>query len=432
MLDSLFPDDAMRRTKLWVLLIVAIWGVVMLLASAATYPIDFSSVYVASALYRDGAVGLIYPASEAFFWETPPALWKDYADAAATEFGTTAEHYPPYIYPPLWAAVFAPLTGLVEFRVAASLNLVLNVVAGGAIMLMGAALLRPNSKNMLRWVIVAAAISGTSLMAHLAYDLGQVQTLVSALVLLSVLKLMRGQDAQAGGWMALAAAVKLSPALFVVIFVIERRWRALASFAVVGGGLALASVLVAGWPLHAAFLDKLQHIGTSIQLTRIHVGLDQALFYGGQLMSDGIDWNLLLPADALKPAWIDWSVRSVLIAGLVLTWWVTRNLDIGPRLWGQLMLLQILSVLVSPLGWVQNLLLPLLLLPGMIELRPTRAIWACVALIAAGFSTGCFILIYGSFTPIPLHSLFYVSLTAGMLVVVAIVLAGLRNPRLAP
>lgn len=427
MSDILMQDTPPLQTYVRILLVITVWVVVFWLNSGSVYPIDFSSIYIAATFYADGAFDMIFPPSDLFFWDTPPLAWRAQAEAAAAQFHTTPEQFPPYIYPPLWAAVFAPFTEWVSFRATAGMNLALNLVSGAAMIWMGAALFDPRAETLFRWVLLAALLSAISMAGDLSFNLGQAQVFVSALVLLSMLQLSRGRDFQAGGWLALAAAIKLTPALFVVIFVMERRWQALAVFAVVGGALAGLSVMTTGWALHEQFMAKLGMIEGDVLLSRVHLGLDQALFYAQQAVSGGFDWAVHLPRIEPKSVWIDWSIRLCLLCGICLTWWVTRRLDTGPRLWGRLLLLQLLSILASPLGWLHYLFLPLLLLPGLIELRPTRAVWAAGLMVLIGFSVVMFSFIFKQFLVIPVQSLFHVALVVFLFSMSAVVMA--RAPR---
>lgn len=71
----------------------------------------------------------------------------------------------------------------------------------------------------------------------------------------------------AGGLVALGAALKLWPALLVLPLLRPRRTRvqALTGFGVVGGGLALASLLVAGWARTVSPLTWQSHRGLQIE-----------------------------------------------------------------------------------------------------------------------------------------------------------------------
>lgn len=60
-----------------------------------------------------------------------------------------------------------------------------------------------------------------------------------------------------GALIAIAAACKIFPVLLIVLFLQRRNWRALASFAVTGVGIAATSIAVFGWNLHRTYLNQI-------------------------------------------------------------------------------------------------------------------------------------------------------------------------------
>lgn len=74
-------------------------------------------------------------------------------------------------------------------------------------------------------------------------QLGQVNPIVMALALGGALAYFRGRDLLAGTLVALGASIKFTPALFLVLFVAQRRWWAVTGL--LGGVLLFAAVLPA-------------------------------------------------------------------------------------------------------------------------------------------------------------------------------------------
>ena len=90
-----------------------------------------------------------------------------------------------------------------------------------------------------------------------AYLFNQPQPMLSLAVLWGLERAARGRAVAAGVLFALAASLKIYPLLFLLVFVIRRQWPGVAAFAGRGRGSGLASIVVAGWPAHAAFLALL-------------------------------------------------------------------------------------------------------------------------------------------------------------------------------
>src|SRR6266851_3244396 len=110
---------------------------------------------------------------------------------------------PAYIYPPVFAVLIAPLTWLPR------------VVAGWTWLLAMQAALALSITVVVRYL--------NPLLADVAQ--GQTNLLVVALLVLGVVGILRGQS-QAGAWLGVAAAIKITPLLLVGWLLFQRRWRA--------------------------------------------------------------------------------------------------------------------------------------------------------------------------------------------------------------
>ncbi len=213
---------------------------------------------------------------------------------------------------------------------------------------------------------------------------------MSFITLLAFVLLAERYDIGAGAVLALAAAIKLSPVLLVLIFVMERRWRALASFVAVGGALALASVALAGWPLHAAFLEKISTVAGQVYFSRIVVSLELVLYQIGAMVDGTAQWSSFATDIKPEPVWVSWTVRAALVAGIVASWRFTWHLPERSRLLMRLFSLSLVILITNPLPWIHYLLLPLILLPGFGLFLPPRRLFMLITLVAALLSLPLF------------------------------------------
>jgi hypothetical protein len=302
------------------------------------------------------------------------------------EMETAEPSFTPYLYPPLWAALVAPIAE--RTTATGFFNGTLIVLAGSTIWmvwlsnrLIGACRVRPSIWASVSIVQIYASDPGV-----LCYWLGQPQVLVSAITLAAAVALSRGRDITAGGLLALAAAAKLSPALLIVLFVMEGRWRALGAFAVVGVVIGGLSILLAGWPLHAELLAKLSLIEERILFSHILVSLELVLYQIAELVTGGGLLELSAAQMVREPAWITLVLRAFLVAGVFATWWTTRRIAGQRRIWARFFALTLVTLLASPLGWVHYLILPIALLPGLFEVMDRRAATLAVGLLFAPLS----------------------------------------------
>ncbi len=145
-----------------------------------------------------------------------------------------------FTYPPFAAVVMLPMA-FVGLRTAivvtllldlAALALVVHLLTGGA---------------WRRWGWYGCALAGCALALFEplrdTVSFGQVNLLLLGLVLADARLLGSGRGRRAGVGIGLAAAVKLTPALFIGLLLLTRRWRA----AAVAAGVAAGATALAAW-----------------------------------------------------------------------------------------------------------------------------------------------------------------------------------------
>ncbi len=125
-----------------------------------------------------------------------------------------------FTYPPFAAAVFTPLTFVPGFivRLCWELGSVV-ALAWACVLTLRLAGYRPG-----RMVVLAMVAAGFVLepMYHTLY-LGQVNIFLFALVLIDMWRVSQGRTAGLG--VGLATAIKLTPGIFVLLFLLTRRWK---------------------------------------------------------------------------------------------------------------------------------------------------------------------------------------------------------------
>jgi alpha-1,2-mannosyltransferase len=351
--------------------VLAIGAVVAWLLLRHQWALDLTALYFAAKFYGAGQADLVYLPGASVFIGTPPP---DYLALFVAETGLPAEEarLTPYLYPPLWAALLAPLAGRVSAVTFFDIFQLANLAALAGTIWLGWRFVRPPGMGFALWALLSVGLFAATGAGAVGLWFGQPQILVSFIIMLAAWLLAERHDIGAGAALALAAAIKLSPALLVVWFIMERRWRALGAFVVAGAGLAAVSVALAGWPLHAEMLAKIAAIDGHVLISRIVVSLELWL---AQLSGTGAPgWSFAAPVMVPEPGWIGWVVRLALVAGLALSWAATRGLDDRARLWARLLAVLLVTLVTSPLGWVHYLALPLLLLPGFVHLLAPGAV----------------------------------------------------------
>jgi hypothetical protein len=237
-----------------------------------------------------------------------------------------------YTYPPFSAVLFTPLTALPSVVVGLAWELgSLAALAWGCVLTLRLAGYRPER------MVVLAMLAGTFVlepMYHTFY-LGQVNIFLFTLVLIDVWRVSQGRTAGIG--VGVATAIKLTPGIFVLFFLVTKRWKdalvASLTFAVCGliGYLVDPSASRLYW-------TKLFYDTKRVSIPYIS---NQSVYSGIIRIAGGVSHGGL---------WVD--LVSVILgaAGLALAATLVRRQD-----WlGATAVTGITGLLVSPIAWTHH------------------------------------------------------------------------------
>ncbi len=264
----------MSRSVSIALLIILLVAAMLVLLVPQFPSQDLRASWLAGVFFEQGRYDQIYPADTDAYTMLPPSQWAPYMAARGHEGNIF-----PFIYPPLWAAAFGWLGTRADFQtIAAAAGFINTALLGGMLLLAWKAAGSRMSPVLFVAiglpVLILTTIGGVGLLQN------QPQILVSFLMVLALERTRAGAGITAGAALALAAAIKVYPAAFALLWLAGGHRRAFISFLLAGGALALASVAVAGWPLHEEFLRQLALIRKTIVITRFSYSLDPMI---GQL-----------------------------------------------------------------------------------------------------------------------------------------------------
>ena len=358
-------QDALTRrhktvTTLVLLALAALIAAFSMLSLGKTGSADLLAAWLAGDAVAQGHPALIYPADDTVFTMQPPVEWI----ARTRELGYAGEIFP-YIYPPLWAWVMAPVARLMAPETLAVLAHGVNAALLFASLLIARRLCRKPPPLALWLMVGLLAYFGTNA-GFLGLYQNQPQILVAFLTLLALERAQNGAPTLGGALLALAAALKLYPVLLAILWLARRQYRPFVAFVILGGTLAALSVAVAGWPLHQRFLELIRMITDSVLITSVNYTTDGLLaqsFWAHALTvvfeqsSDGLRGWLIMA----KPASFAFTSRLLQLMALAALFWLGRRLSRRPEadpaaFWGAAMV--ILS-LTSPLSWAYHYLAPL-------------------------------------------------------------------------
>lgn len=355
------------------------------------FPDDLSAVYMAGWLVDNGRADLVYSVPNGFFGKTPDD-WKPFLETLGVP-----DHFfvTPYVYPPLWAIVISPVCHAMDmvefFRLSGVVFLVLLVLS----VWLAWRIVRPATLNFPVWLLLSISLLATSSISSYALTLMQPQIAVTFICLLAFERYGAGNDRVAALLLALAAAIKLTPAALAVLFLMDRNWRALGFFIFGCLGLALAGWIVAGPQMHSAFFASLKEFDSGVLIAvsnwSVEAAISGLLALAGYFPDiDPMKTIFLIPSRLPVVVLL---CRLLALAALIWLHIRTRNLHSNRRLTVRLLCVSLLVPLFGPIGWTHYYLLPLLLIPSLASILPQRI--GLPALVAIGIALSQAVFFYG-------------------------------------
>lgn len=335
---------------------------------------DLASSYVGSRVLAAGQTGVLYTHDPDEFSDLGAgrSVW-----LRLSRSGSYRSFLHPYVQTPLWAWALEPLSTNLQFPAFKRLFLALALLAiAGSVTLVA-----------LRWTpalsspaLVAFVLAALFLSQPFGYAMELVQT--HALFLFcAIYGLVLAEDDKpfaAGFLVALAAAVKLTPAVLVLYWVVQRRWRAVFSCMAFFVLLLVFTRVVLGQSLLDEYFAQIHRASQTLLVAENNQSF-AAWFMGRQHPRDDIYDIAVFPL----PAAVRWVSTLLLGASAALGGWLDRKrvktpralrpapLGVGIALVGM--------TLFAPIAWTHYFIL--LVIPVMLlvqeshVLEPRRIFW---------------------------------------------------------
>ncbi len=242
------------RTRLWATLAILILFVLGNLYRYRDAPSDdLTASYVGCRLLTTGDSAHLYVYDPTIFSEIPDdAAW----DAAAA-WGGIETYLHPYVQTPLWAWSLRPLCRL-QFEPFKFIFTLAYLLSFAACLWLAARFWTPALLSPIPMSVLCLGLSISQPFRY-AMALGQTHILFLLLVLASLILAERRRPGWAGLLLALAAAVKVTPAALILYWALTRRRTAALSAVGWSAGIALLTLVVAR-PLVPVYLQDLNRI----------------------------------------------------------------------------------------------------------------------------------------------------------------------------
>ncbi|MGY1503076.1 glycosyltransferase 87 family protein [Streptomyces sp. QTS52] len=241
-----------------------------------------------------------------------------------------------FTYPPFAAVSMLPMA-LLGLRAAITAALLLNLAALGAVVWMTAGpVLRPY--GWYGWALTGCVLALFEPVRD-TVSFGQVNLVLLALVLTDAWLLTTGRTRWAGIGIGLAAAIKLTPALFIGLLLLAGRRRA----AGVATAVAAAATALAVWVAP----DASRFYWSDALWDTERIG--KAAYVSNQSLQ-GVLARLAAPGEPSRAVWL----VLVVVVLAVWTWRARRAVAVGDW-WAAFALTGLTACLVSPITWVHHL-----------------------------------------------------------------------------
>ncbi|MDU8943004.1 glycosyltransferase family 87 protein [Ovoidimarina sediminis] len=341
---------------------------------------DLLATWMAGVSFARGDHSAVYPQLGEVFTMRPPEAWitelrSDGYDGAIF----------PFIYPPLWAWVTGHFSRLAEYENFVRVATVVNPVLLGLTLWL-AARLAAGRLGAMAFVAIGVVLFASTTIVLGALEQNQPQILVAFLTVLAIERTRSGAAVTGGVALAIAASLKLYPALFALFWLARGERRAAASFALAGAGLGLLSIAVAGWPLHAEFLAQIRTISNTVLVTVFSHSADPVL---GQFvfpanltpvesLASGAPGGWLVMAK--PPVWAALNTAAILVALAGLAALARSRFGADPLFWP---LAITVIALLSPLSWGYHYIAAIAFVPALIDrLGSGPGLVTCLVLLA--------------------------------------------------
>lgn len=164
-----------------------------------------------------------------------------------------------YLYPPLLSQLLMPIAASMDYQTASNLWLSINI----ALLITTLAIL--NRYTPPKWSKWMWSLPILFIPVWQAMYIGQITIVMLALLTYVWVAIREGRPRLAGGLLALAAWIKVFPAILVIYFLWKRNWQVIRGVIIAGLALVLLQVAISGPDLVVAFFDVLYQLTSNGQ-----------------------------------------------------------------------------------------------------------------------------------------------------------------------
>ncbi len=359
----------MSRQPLIAALLILGWVILTWVQRTGQWPSDLMALYMAGHFVAQGTPDLIYDAPTHFFGREQAATWQ----AALVTLGAQGEQVFPFVYPPLWAYLMAPVSTLFTPTQFIAVAQVAQIGGLALCPVLSWRIVRPDKVSLPVWVVLSLTLLTLAMPVQVALDYGNPQIVATILVIWAVERWSNGAPRQAGAILALATAFKLLPAVFIVLFLIDRNTRAIAAYVCAAAALAGLSQFVVGTAPHLTFLDRIAQLDALACLAEINLSLTSIIV---GVLGENIGAKHLASSAHSEiwsvPGAFSIAMKALLLTALVHVVLIAQRIPLRQAAVIAPVMVCIASGLTAPLGWIHYFIPVVVMLPALTVFLPLR------------------------------------------------------------
>jgi hypothetical protein len=275
----------------------------------------------------------------------------------------------PYVQTPLWAWILQPVCTQLTFDAFKYVFLFITLLS---IVLIIEIVARAWASSFLKPLPLTILLAAIAISTPFKYALWLVQThaLFMMLTVAALYWASRDQPLKAGVLLAIACAVKITPGLLVIYWLVGGRYRAALWFVVCSSVLFALTIATAGLNLTLDYMHSMRRVSNVLLVSFNNQSFAAWLAYSQSMLPELGNWRMFVLAPSLKAAAL---VTS--IAGMVISGWMSKR-DEWLRV--SVALSFIASTIFSPIAWTHYFLV---LIPAVMVLVDIGGVLAMVAVI---------------------------------------------------
>ncbi len=340
------------------LFIVVLFTVALAVVYRNSPGTDLTSSYLGCRLFVDGETAHLYSQDPSSYNLVSDPVW---GQAAAGHGFSRKAFLPPYVQTPLWGYALQPACRELNWPAFDKLFVLLVSACFGALIWLIARRWTPRLMHP-AWMAVVCVLFLASDTVRYSMQLSQTHIIFLFVALVAVVWARSGSPISAGILLAIAAAIKITPGLLLIYWLITKQFRAAASFVVASAALLAVTVFVTGPQVFLAYLHSMSKV-SSILLVAYNNQSFAAWWSGGSYPAAQLQaWHSFLLPSGLRTVSLILLLGSAVLGGSI-DRQLARTEPVPPPYGAMFTLVG--ATLFTPIAWSHYfviLLVPVLLL----------------------------------------------------------------------